>query len=189
MPKKLPKVATLCHRCRDPQWRVFRPGSDLSPKSFLDLEIGDEDPPKKLPKVATLCHWCCDPQWRVCRPLPPRAAGEAVRELDPACRRLSLSIPADGSGRGRASGAGCVLAVELLHLPHQAAGLERLWNSMPFRSVFGSSPLQSSLQFLDDLGCLLGYSTGVGFHSLMTVLTIFIRTYTIMWIRLVSVRP
>jgi len=31
---------------------VFRPVSDLSPKSFLALEIGDEDPPKKLPKVA-----------------------------------------------------------------------------------------------------------------------------------------
>jgi hypothetical protein len=43
-PKKLPKVATWCHRRRDPQWRVFRPVSDLSPKSFLAWEIGAEDP-------------------------------------------------------------------------------------------------------------------------------------------------
>jgi hypothetical protein len=33
----------LCHRRSDPPWRVFRPVSDLSPKSFLALEIGDED--------------------------------------------------------------------------------------------------------------------------------------------------
>jgi len=44
--------------CHGPQprgpcrWRVFRPVSDLGPKSVLALEIGDEDPPRKLPKVA-----------------------------------------------------------------------------------------------------------------------------------------
>jgi len=51
--QKLPLCATLRS---DPRWRVYRPVSDLSPKSVLGLEIGDEDPLEKLPKVATLCH-------------------------------------------------------------------------------------------------------------------------------------
>jgi len=39
-------------RRSDPRWGVFQPVWDLSPNSFLALEIGDEDPPRKLPKVA-----------------------------------------------------------------------------------------------------------------------------------------
>jgi hypothetical protein len=68
MPKKLPKVAALCHRRNDPPGRVRRPALYLSPKSFLAFEIGDEDPTEKLPKAATLCHSRSDPRWRVVRP-------------------------------------------------------------------------------------------------------------------------
>jgi hypothetical protein len=59
------------------------------------------------------------------RPLPPRAAGEGVQELDATCPRL---FPVFCRRIRRGSGAmhqGRILAVEHLHLPHEAAGVDR----------------------------------------------------------------